>query len=238
MADQIRSVDYASSTPASAADTFNALAAKYEKNTGGATRVVAKHLINLASPIPPHAKILDNPCGTGIVVDELLASISSADQPGAAVKEIIAITCVDAASSMVELLKGKATTVRKPTLSDSEKQVDARVLAAEELDALPSDYYTHSFTNFGFQFFKDPYKAAKDIYRRLKHGRGEAFITSWKDIGYMRAVDAAQEVIRPGKEKSTLPFDYAWFKGEHVMGVFEKAGFGKAGVDLHEREGE
>ncbi|EXJ55324.1 hypothetical protein A1O7_08251 [Cladophialophora yegresii CBS 114405] len=72
-----------------AAEHFNSYARKYEENTGGATRVVVHHLAKISSPLASGARLLDNACGTGIMIDEVLALINDRD-----VKESIRVTAV------------------------------------------------------------------------------------------------------------------------------------------------
>ncbi len=56
---------------------FNNYARKYEENTGGATRVVAHHLAKTSLPLGPVARFRDNACGSGIMIDEVLALINN-----------------------------------------------------------------------------------------------------------------------------------------------------------------
>lgn len=203
---------------------FQNVAASYEKNAGGSTRAVAKHLVSLASPITTNSKILDNACGTGIVIDELLASITDE-----AVKQSLIITAVDASPAMIDILKGKAENV----WNIPSDHLSAKALTAEDLNTIPAETYDYSFTNFGFVFFKDPSKAAGHVYRTLKPG-GTAYITAWANLGYMRAVESAAEAIRPGVPKPKLPFGDEWFEMGHLEKLFGEAGFKDVDVSLRE----
>ncbi|KIW82040.1 hypothetical protein Z517_05067 [Fonsecaea pedrosoi CBS 271.37] len=207
----------------SAQEHFAKVASVYEKGTGGATRRVATHLVQLASPIKADAKILDNACGTGVVIDELLAGVSDA-----AVRNSLMFTVTDAAAPMVECLLSKIGT----QWDIPADHVTALTLAAEDLDGIASDSFDYSFTNFGFLFFKDAEKAAKHIYRTLKPG-GRAFVTSWKDLGYMQAIEKAAVQVRPHHPPPHLPFDTAWLDSAHIKDVFEQAGF--QSVDVHQQ---
>lgn len=207
----------------SAQEHFANVASVYENGTGGATRRVATHLVQLASPIKANAKILDNACGTGVVIDEILAGVSDA-----AVRNSLMFTATDAAAPMVEQLLSKVGT-RWQVPAD---HVTALTLAAEDLDGIESDSFDYSFTNFGFFFFKDPDKAARHVYRTLKPG-GRAFITCWKDFGYMKAIEKAAVQVRPDHPPPPLPFDTAWLESSHIKDVFERAGF--QSVEVHQQ---
>ncbi|RVX67147.1 hypothetical protein B0A52_08581 [Exophiala mesophila] len=208
----------------SAQEHFANIASVYEKGTGGATRQIATHLVQLASPISGDAKILDNACGTGVVIDELLATV-----PDPQVRNSLKFTATDAASPMIDLVKGKV----EEQWHIPADNITALALAAENLDEVASDNFDYSFTNFGFLFFKDADKAAKHVYRTLKPG-GRAFITSWKDLGYMKAVQQAAVKVRPDRPPPYLPFDLAWLDSAHIKAVFERAGF--QNVVVHDQQ--
>lgn len=210
--------------PASAQDYFQNLAAKYERAAGGSTHVIAKHLASLASPIAANAKILDNASGTGIVIDRLLSSI-----PEATVRETLRITAVDVSSAMLDVLNAKVENTWKIPV----EHVHTEALAAENLEPLPANEFDLSFANFGFHLFKDPHRAATHVYRTLAPG-GRAFITTWADLGYMKAINAAAEAIRPGKPGVKLPHGDEWFMPEHLENLFRNAGF--EDVEVHQKE--
>ena len=209
----------------SPAEHFNKIASHYEARTGGATRVIAKHLAVLSSPLGPDAHVLDNASGPGIVIDELLARTDR--NPRGRLK----ITAVDAAPSMIDLIRTKSETSWKLPAG----HVNAIVLAAEDLASLPDNTFSHSYTNFGFQFFKDPIKAAEHVYRTLKvGGEAKAFVTAWAHLGYMDAVWEASQQIRPGKQPLQLPFSDDWYHASFLENVLRKGGF--QDVEVHEKE--
>lgn len=113
--------------------------------------MIAKYLASLISPIPSHARILDNATATGVMVEEILNSIQDHD-----VSDTVSITAVGAAPAMIDVVQSKARS--DGTWKIREDQLHVEALAAEDLDSLPDDHFDYSFTVFGFQFFKDPGK--------------------------------------------------------------------------------
>lgn len=201
---------------------FSSAAESYDKATGGATRHIARQLATISPPLDSNSVILDNACGTGIVIEELqkhLSSISSSVKP-----QVIA---ADASAAMIDALQGKLKRAKAddawPNLQDN---VVAHSVPAEELvkDVVASNSITHSYTNFGLFFCKDPTKAAKHIYRTLAPG-GTAFITSWHDTGALGPVRKTEGEMQPGNENFKLPFDERWAEPWYVKDVLVQAGF-------------
>ena len=58
--------------PDSTTDFFNTLSLNYEASTGGMTRELARHLVDLVPAPTAESSILDNACGNGVVAQELL----------------------------------------------------------------------------------------------------------------------------------------------------------------------
>ena len=207
-----------------AKEHFTNVAKAYERVGGGATRKIAKHLVALASPIEPNARILDNACGPGVVIDEILASVTDAP-----VKDSLKITAADAAQPMLDQLALNAET--KWQLPSN--QLEILNLPAEQLDSIPSDSFDYSFTNFGFQFFRDVHKAAEQVHRTLAP-RGKAFITAWNDLGYIKSVMQAAAEIRPTEPPPQNPTSKEWTQPGYLGEILEKAGF--ADVKVHQQE--
>jgi ubiquinone/menaquinone biosynthesis C-methylase UbiE len=207
-----------------AQEGFNTISASYERSTGGATRIIAKQITSLASPLAPNTHILDNACGTGIVVEELLSNAKNKDVVGS-----LHITAVDPAPNMINVVK-----LQISSWGLREDQVDARVLAAEQLDDLPSEAYDVSFTNFGFMFFQNPQKAAGDVFRTLKRG-GKGYITTWESLGYLGAVQAAAKMVRPEKDMG-IPWKEDWWRAEYLKEILVEAGFDAKKVTVKQEE--
>ncbi|KAF2249931.1 hypothetical protein BU26DRAFT_518433 [Trematosphaeria pertusa] len=85
--------------PKTALEAFNAKAESYEASTGGCTRELARHLLEISPPFTASSVVLDNACGTGIVAQEILLHASSASQTPPL------IHAVDGAPRMIEVGK-------------------------------------------------------------------------------------------------------------------------------------
>ncbi|VUC26128.1 unnamed protein product [Clonostachys rosea] len=199
-----------------AVDHFESLAASYEASTGGATRMVARHVVSLvdSSLSDPSAAILDNACGSGIVADEILMKYPAST-----------IHAVDAAPSMVgiakENLKDKATSA----------PVELGVMPGEKLEFSDAKF-SLSITNMGIMFFTDPAQGAREIYRTLRPG-GTAVVTSWSKLGHLELVfQPAHKAVRPNEEPVEFPLPKEWHDPEHVRKVLSEAGFKDDAIEL------
>lgn len=84
--------------------------------------------------------------------------------------------------------------------------------------------FSHSFTNFGLMFFKDPATGASEIYRTLKPG-GVAYITTWADIGNVESIRKTEDAIREGEPEFKFPIPKEWESAAHAEKVMRDAGF-------------
>ncbi|KAI8653674.1 hypothetical protein LRP88_00588 [Fusarium phalaenopsidis] len=198
------------STPNPIIEHFNTDAAVYESHTGGCTRELAEHCIGLAEnikPIDDKSIILDNACGTGIVIDILLQSRdASTVQPE--------IHAVDGAENMVRI-----TAERIP----SGTKAHTATMMGEEL-AFPDGTFSHSFTNMGLMFFADPAKGAKEIWRTLQPG-GVAVVTTWTAPRNVDVIRDVQMQVKPEDPPFQVPVSSEWLKTEHTVGLLNQAGF-------------
>jgi SAM-dependent methyltransferase len=94
---------------------------------------------------------------------------------------------------------------------------------AENL-SYPDDTFTHSYTNLGFPFFPNSEEAAGHVYRTLQPG-GMAFISTWKTLGYLRPLHAAQRAVRPTSTLWEPPMPKDWYTQEKLAQVLVSAGF-------------
>jgi ubiquinone/menaquinone biosynthesis C-methylase UbiE len=98
----------------------------------------------------------------------------------------------------------------------------------------PDDYFTHSFTNQGFAFYRDAVKGASEIYRTLKPG-GTAVVTTWAEgIGHVRVVQEAQKSYKADAPMFRFPIADEWFQASHLEKVMRDGGF--QDVQIHERK--
>jgi len=217
-----------------AVSAFANYANKYEKGTGGATRHIAQRLMSMSPAFTNDSTVLDNACGTGIVTEEVNERISSTNSH-ANIK--ITVIAADAAAPMVDNLNSRIEHAEGTAAWPDIGSISTHVVPAESLDStiVPSDSITHSYMNFGLFFCSDPIKAAEHIYRSLAPG-GTAFVTTWKDLGYLNAVRKTEKACNPGGENFKMPFSAQWEDGEYVKYLLVKSGFAKENIEVMQEE--
>jgi ubiquinone/menaquinone biosynthesis C-methylase UbiE len=198
------------------AESFAIGAARYEESIGGATRELARHLVDISPPFNASSHVLDNACGNGIVAQEVLLKQQAT---GASPPKI---ACADAAPPMVELARAGLS---------SNDNITFDVMPGEDLK-FPDEQFTHSITNQGILFFKDGAKGACEIHRTLKPG-GTAVVTTWKDMGHVRVVRKALKALKPDAPPVRLPISESWSQADYLHETFKNAGFVE--VDVHEK---
>jgi ubiquinone/menaquinone biosynthesis C-methylase UbiE len=197
-------------------EMFDMMASTYEASTGGCTREVAMHLVDMLPAIDSNSVVLDNACGNGIAAQELLFKYP--DTP-------FKLTCVDNAKPMVDLAR-KALPATKSSATLSFDVMDGVDLT------YPDETFTHSITNMGLFFFPDAAKGAAQIYRTLKPG-GTAIVTSWKSAGHLAVVHEAQKAVKPDDPLFRWPISDDWYEASHMRKTLEGAGF--KDVEMHEK---
>jgi ubiquinone/menaquinone biosynthesis C-methylase UbiE len=201
--------------PGTAAAGFNKASEVYERMTGGCTREVARFLLTLDPKVDFTSVILDNACGTGLVTEEILGQFSDAASPK--------IFATDLAPSMIANFGTKAKIRGWIGDGDGESALSVSVMDAENL-SYPDNTFTHSYTNLGFPFFPNGEKAAAHVYRTLRPG-GTAFISTWKTLGYLRPLHAAQRAVRPTSTLWEPPMPKDWYTQETLCHMLVSAGF-------------
>jgi ubiquinone/menaquinone biosynthesis C-methylase UbiE len=209
-------------------EIFNMAAAKYEALSAGSTRELARYMMDSSQPIDAKSTVLDNACGTGVVAQEvLLRTFGAGTTPPK-------ITCTDAAPAMVDMARDMCrgiVSTNAAKISADEQIVTAEIMPGEDL-RLPDDHFTHSFTNQGFQFFKDAVKGAAEIYRTLKPG-GTAVVTTWTALGHVRVVQEAQKAYKPDAQLFRFPLSDDWLHASHLERTLRDGGF--QDVEVHEK---
>jgi ubiquinone/menaquinone biosynthesis C-methylase UbiE len=211
-------------------EIFNMAAAKYETLSGGCTRELARHMIDMAPPFDGNSVILDSACGTGVVAQEvLLKSFATGIAPAS-------IICADTAPAMVDMARDICSGMMSTYAAGNIAKVPivtCDVMPGEELRQ-SDDYFTHSFTNQGFAFYKDAVKGASEIYRTLKPG-GTAVVTTWAEgLGHVRVVQEAQKSYKADAPLFRFPIPDEWFQSSHLEKVLRSGGF--QNVEVHERK--
>ncbi|SPO02568.1 uncharacterized protein DNG_05241 [Cephalotrichum gorgonifer] len=206
----------AGNTPRTTAEHFDHIATQYESTIGGATRDVAIQILQLpqvATLFSPHARVLDNACGTAIVSEEIARSCTARG-----VSPIPTISAVDLVPKIVDIARAKFAG------TEHASRVQLGHMAGEEL-AFADGTFSHSITNLGIPFFRDPERGAREIYRTLGSG-GVAVVTSWADLGYLDGViRPAMRVVRPLAPAFNIPIAEAWDDPAHVERCLRGAGF-------------
>ncbi|KAL3482815.1 S-adenosyl-L-methionine-dependent methyltransferase [Aspergillus germanicus] len=201
--------------PGTAAAAFDKASEVYERMTGGCTREVAKFLLSLDPKVDSSSVILDNACGTGLVTEEILQQFSDGAKPK--------ICAADLAPSMIADFEAKAKSKGWIVDGDGKSTLSVSVMDAENLN-YPDDTFTHSYTNLGFPFFPNGEKAAGHVYRTLRPD-GTACISTWKTLGYLRPLHAAQRAVRPTSTLWEPPMPKDWYTQEKLFQVLVSAGF-------------
>ncbi|CAH0025381.1 unnamed protein product [Clonostachys rhizophaga] len=185
-----------------AVEHFEALAANYEASTGGATRMVAVHLVSLVTPSlgDPSAVILDNAYGSG-------------KYPAATIHAVDGIA--------KQNLRDKATSA----------PVEFGVMPGEKLE-FPDGKFSHSFTNMGIMFFTNPAQGAAEIYRTLRPGGTAVVTSWSKLGHLDLVFRPAHVAVRPDDEPVKFPLPEVWHDPEHVRKVLSEAGFKDDAIEV------
>lgn len=193
---------------------FDSIADNYESSTGGCTLAITRSLLELPclqGVCSSESHVLDNAAGTGVVAGEIIRQARNlhADIPN--------IHIVDPAGKMISAANAKISRL------DAAGRCKAAVMYGENLD-FADNTFSHSITNMGILFFKDPSAGAKEIYRTLRPG-GVAVVTSWAELGYLtKVIHPAQKAVRPTDPLFQLPVPPVWFQPDHVKSCLEKDG--------------
>ncbi|TFK81140.1 S-adenosyl-L-methionine-dependent methyltransferase [Polyporus arcularius HHB13444] len=134
--------------------------------------------------------VLDNACGTGVVTLNLYETLSPA------AKAKLEVLCGDFSPGMVKSVQERIE--QNGWTGASAKPVDA-----QRMD-LPSNHYTHVFTNFALVGVADPRALLAESFRVLRPSGVHAF-TIWKHVGWFPIATAAVARI-PGAPR-VPPFE-------------------------------
>ena len=212
---------------------FQKVAQNYERTAGGAAHRLAHSLLARSPPITPSSRILDNACGTGAMTEIIMQSLSqrplifSSRVEEEKRESLPSITAVDYSANMLEVLKGKVS-------ANGWENVKTAVMDAQAL-TMPDGTFSHSYMSLGIFCLPDAVKGAAHIYRTLAPG-GVALLTTWKDWGYVPAMETAQAVLRPDLPPFKMPVSDVWREGAYMKKVLVEGGFEEAKVDVEEQE--
>jgi SAM-dependent methyltransferase len=191
----------------------------------GVPALAMLHQTHLLPSPPPHAKILDNACGAGVVAKQLfhhLATLPANDENNNAAADLnFELTCGDIDGTMEQL-----TADLIAEKGWSEQNVSVRRIDAHST-GYPEGTFSHVLMNFGPQLMRDAKGALKETYRVLQDG-GVAGFTCWVRTGWLPGVVA----VFPNFEAPGLLQTYPWKEPRSIEGILGEIGF----VDVVVRE--
>lgn len=196
---------------------WNTISTTYQSTVGRLTTPIVTNLVNWTNDIvslnDPHAKALDNGCGTGI-----LCSALKKNHPDTY------ILATDFSPGMVEQ-------VRENAKRHGWKNFEARVLDGRDLNGVDSGSMTHVFSSFMVCLAPEPDKIVREMHRVLAPS-GVLGLAVWgkPDFGYWEgAWTGACRELDPGYE-APIMMDPEWTRAENVEKGLVKAGF--SGVEV------
>ncbi|KAI5921287.1 S-adenosyl-L-methionine-dependent methyltransferase [Camillea tinctor] len=207
------------------AEQWKLAAESYEKGSKATTAKPTATLlerVNARLPFAEASGILDNGCGPGPYMARLIETYGGDIPPSCA------LTCTDWAPAMIEQVghaKEKAVKLDPTSLW---ARVDARVLDAMDLSAIPDASLSHVLAGWVYHMTSDPQKCLTETHRVLKPG-GVLGVTSWKETQWLAAMAPIQK-LDPSLRPPVGSPEFASPTG--LVKALEAAGF--AGVELQE----
>ena len=193
---------------------FNARAPIYDESQGGTINDTARALLDdFSPPITASSVVLDNACGTGIATAEILAHCQ------ATATAAPRIHAVDLHPKMLDVMRD-TTLAGFP--ASSRDRVTVEAMNGQAL-SFPAETFSHSITCFGIFFFEDADQGLREIVRTLRPG-GQAVLTSWASVSWIKYVMSALNEIRPGQPPQPLPLDRRWAESEWMQQQLAGAG--------------
>ncbi|TVY38458.1 Glandicoline B O-methyltransferase [Lachnellula occidentalis] len=205
-------------------DYFSKFASIYVRQTGHATLniltdIITNNVQTSAHPIGPDSVVHDTAAGPGIGAAALVASLPKGQLP----KKMLV------SDNNAMMVNAALESLAASPLPD----VDCKELDSQDVNPVPSNYFTHSIDNFSIFTFVRPGDAIRETYRTLRPD-GLAIVTCWSRFAPVFIVHAAQKKIRPDLPDSALmPTPRPEFSEEGVLQkVVEESGFAKANITM------
>ena len=186
-------------------DSFSEAAGTYETRMGTATRSVARHIIQ-SLHLPAHARVCDNACGTGAIMEAVLEENCDAS-----------VDAIDSSPGMVQI------TSRLRSEHSWGARVHVQVADSVQLP-FPSDTFDANIMSFGIFFTSDAEETAREILRTLKPG-GRAVITCWKESALFQMIFEVQRLVQPARPLQSLPTLETWSDERTLRAAMEAGGF-------------
>ncbi|KAK5122398.1 hypothetical protein LTR85_003982 [Meristemomyces frigidus] len=182
----------------------------------------------IASSRTEGIRLLDNACGGGILMSELLKSASMHSDT----MKLDRLVAGDIDEKMLGYVQSKQTDVSS-AMQESWQKVEVMKIDQQSIP-LPDDSFTHLFSNFGIFFCQDDEMALKEAYRVLQPG-GTVGFTTWKVVAWWSEI-ALPALARFVPDAPSLPSPgqlfppRGWSDPEAIPAKLEKAGFGDVEV--------
>jgi ubiquinone/menaquinone biosynthesis C-methylase UbiE len=199
--------------------------AVFAEVSGNASQQLAKYIVSLVGPFPPHSIIHDNACGKGVVSKEVMEVATD--------KQSITIHATDLSEIMVDECKALAI---ERGWTASPKLMTSQVMAMQDL-TFPDKTFTHSIMNFAM-FAMDPpdaLKATKHVYRTLRED-GVAVITVWEETATGDAMQEAHNTTRSTDTILPVLSRSYWKHHSHIRKVLAEAGFSDDKIEITKRQ--
>ncbi|KAF2660973.1 S-adenosyl-L-methionine-dependent methyltransferase [Lophiostoma macrostomum CBS 122681] len=214
---------------------FGRIAPIYDATSGGASRELARYLVDLIDkPISQTSIVLDNAAGTGQVTQEFLRWVRKYDPVTGKSPMPQTMFVVDGSDGMISTAKIQTREVMTELNLDRDyiTKVNFRILKGEDLHEFKKNTFWYSFTNAGLLFFGDPVKGATEIFRTLKPGLSTiAVITTWKRLSYIDIINEAQWFFDNTLPQFKIPIADEWFTREKLFTTMVAGGL--LNVEVH-----
>ncbi|KAK5117597.1 hypothetical protein LTR62_005019 [Meristemomyces frigidus] len=208
-------------------DDWASLAEDYAAMTAKPSLPPIKVMLSRANALKPFSEatgILDNGCGPGPVMQQLIQVY------GTTIPADCTLTCSDFSAGMVAQVQAAKDRNTASDPSSPWKRVQTKVQDATDLTEIASESLSHLTAGLVYFLTPSPEKCLSESLRVLQPS-GVLAVSAWKDTQWIHLMYTLTR-IRPDKIMPTMP--EAWTSTTGLKGEMEKAGF--RDVETHEVE--
>ncbi|GAB7365864.1 hypothetical protein MBLNU230_g7194t1 [Neophaeotheca triangularis] len=204
---------------------FAATMARYSQIQLGDSAVAS--MLKHTDAIWPYSRatsVLDNGCGSGVVMAQLL------QRHARVLPRDCELKCGDFSEGMAEMVAGrKGNEYAGAEEGEAWGRVRAEVIDACDMSGVEDGSLSHVLANFVYFLVSDSQKALRESWRCLREG-GACAASSWQGSQWLEIMSAFEHV-RPDLEPfPELPQE--WTTEAGVKGEFKKAGFREVVTEL------